>query len=189
MNVPLRAPKRNVGAQDITLTRMRVEDSNTHTDMYLFEGERFNEEFDNGWEAVYMPGNGSSAQFYALNGEDKMAVMATNELEGTYVGFAPGKESNYTISFFGGEGIYYLNDLKEEKSTLIEHGNTYSFTYEEGDMPQRFLISTTPFGIPSVTTGVGTVEAQEKVQKVIYNDHVYIIRAGRVYDIVGKEVR
>jgi hypothetical protein len=168
---------------------MSVADSQTHTDLYLFEGEQFSADYDNGWEAKYMEGDGRSAQFYALNGEDKMAVMATNDLEGTYVGFAPGKESNYTISFFGGEGTYYLNDLKEEQSTAIEQGNTYSFTYEQGDMPHRFLISTTPFGIPSVTTGIGGVEAQEKVQKVIYNDHVYIIRGGKIYDVMGKMMK
>lgn len=190
LNEPLRAPHRTEArSDDFTGMRMSVADSQTHTDLYLFEGEQFSADYDNGWEAKYMEGDGRSAQFYAMNGEDKMAVMATNELEGTYVGFAPGKESNYTISFFGGEGTYYLNDLKEEQSTAIEQGNTYSFTYEQGDMPHRFLISTTPFGIPSVTTGVGTVEAQEKVQKVIYNDHVYIIRGGKIYDVMGKMMK
>ncbi len=190
LNEKLRAPRRKAASENaFSGIRMSVADSQTHTDLYLFEGEQFSADYDNGWEAKYMEGDGRSAQFYAMNGEDKMAVMATDELEGTYVGFAPGKESNYTISFFGGEGTYYLNDLKEEKSTLIEQGNTYSFIYEAGDMPHRFLISTTPFGIPSVTTGVGTVEAQEKVQKVIYNDHVYIIRGGKIYDVMGKMMK
>ncbi len=185
----MRAPKRTANHTGNEMTIIRVSDTKTYTDVCLFEGEQFSEAFDNGWEAEYMEGDGRSAQFYAMNGEDKMAVMATDELEGTPVCFAPGKESNYTISFFGGDGHYYLNDLKEEKSTLMEQGNTYSFSYEEGDMPHRFLISTTPFGIPSVTTGCGGVEAQEKVQKVVYNDHVYIIRGGKIYDVMGKMMK
>ena len=189
LNAKLRAPRRRVAAKEVTMTNIRVSDSKTHTDLSLFEGEQFSEAFDNGWEAEYMEGDGRSAQFYAMNGADKMAVLATDELEGTPVCFVPGKESNYTISFFGGEGNYYLNDLKEEKSTAIEQGNTYSFSYEEGDMPHRFLISTTPFGIPSVTTGCGAVEAQEKAQKIIYNDHVYIIRGGKIYDVMGKMMK
>ena len=172
----------------ISLLTLRLENSKEHTDLYLFEGERFSDGYDNGWEAKQMADEGVM-QFYAMNGEDKMAVLATDELEGTPVCFTPGNESNYTISFFGGDGRYYLNDLKEEQSTAIEQGNTYSFTYEQGDMPHRFLISTTPFGIPSVTTGTGGVEAQEKVQKVIYNDHVYIIRGGKIYDVMGKMMK
>ena len=188
LNVPLKAPRRAMNNDGISLLTLRLENSKEHTDLYLFEGERFSDGYDNGWEAKQMADQGVM-QFYAMSGEDKMAVMATDELDGTPVGFAPGKESDYTISFFGGDGHYYLNDLKEQKSTAIEQGNTYSFTYEEGDMPHRFLISTTPFGIPSVTTGCGGVEAQEKVQKVIYNDHVYIIRGGKIYDVMGKMMK
>ena len=185
----MRAPKRVAAHTGNEMTIIRVSDTKTYTDVCLFEGEQFSEAFDNGWEAEYMEGDGRSAQFYAMNGEDKMAVLATDELEGTPVCFTPGNESNYTISFFGGDGRYYLNDLKEEQSTAIEQGNTYSFTYEQGDMPHRFLISTTPFGIPSVTTGCGAVEAQEKAQKIIYNDHVYIIRGGQIYDVMGKMMK
>ena len=189
LNEKMRAPRRTASREGTAMSIIRVSDSKTYTDVCLIEGEQFSDAFDNGWEAEFMEGDGRSAQFYAMNGEDKMAVMATDELEGTPVCFAPGKESDYTISFFGGDGRYYLNDLKEEQSTMIEQGNTYSFTYEEGDMPHRFLISTTPFGIPSVTTGCGGVEAQEKVQKVIYNDHVYIIRGGKIYDVMGKMMK
>ena len=188
LNVPLKAPRRTMNNDGISLLTLRLENSKEHTDLYLFEGERFSDGYDNGWEAKQMADEGVM-QFYAMNGEDKMAVLATDELEGTPVCFTPGNESNYTISFFGGDGRYYLNDLKEEQSTAIEQGNTYSFTYEQGDMPHRFLISTTPFGIPSVTTGIGGVEAQEKVQKVIYNDHVYIIRGGKIYDVMGKMMK
>lgn len=193
LNVPLRAPRRKVEGEDvnkaISLTRMRVADSKTCTDLYLFEGSDFSGEFDNGWEATYMPGDGRSAQFYAMEEKTKMAVLATDELEGTPVCFAPGKESNYTISFFGGDGTYYLNDLKEQTSTLIEQGNTYSFIYEAGDMPQRFLISSTPFEKPGVATGTETVNNSEKARKVVYQDKIYIIRGGRIYDVVGKMVK
>ena len=188
LNEKLRAPRRNNSRSASAMSIIRVSDNNTYTDVCLIEGEQFSDAFDNGWEAKQMADEGVM-QFYAMNGDEKMAVLATNDLEGTPVCFTPGNESNYTISFFGGDGRYYLNDLKEEQSTAIEQGNTYSFTYEQGDMPHRFLISTTPFGIPSVTTGIGGVEAQEKVQKVIYNDHVYIIRGGKIYDVMGKMMK
>ena len=43
---------------------------------------------------------------------------------------------------------------------------------------------------PQVTTGVDNAEANEAgVQKVIINDHVYILRAEQMYDVTGKMVK
>ena len=189
LNEKLRAPRRTeVRQNDISGMRMRVSDSKTHTDLYLFEDGQFSERYDNGWEAKFMEGDGRSAQFYALNGTDKMAVLATDELEGTFLGFVPGKESGYTISFFGGEGRYYLNDLKMQQSTLIEAGNNYPFTYEAGDDANRFLISRQPFGALS-PTGCDTTHEDIKSTKIFYNGTLYIIRAGRIYSAEGMLVK
>ena len=195
LNAKLRAPRRREDAQEdeVTLSILRVADSKTHTDISLFEGGRFSDEFDNGWEAEYINSDGRSAQFYAMGVNGKMAVLATNELEGTKVGFEPGREREYTIRVMGSGISYYLNDLKEKKSMLICEGNTYSFTYEEGDEANRFLISGTPFEAPQTPTDAGQVPSDQvhgtKVLKVIYQDKVYIIRGGKIYDIVGKVVK
>lgn len=188
-NEKLRAPQRFADEQATTLTRLRVADSQTHTDLYLFEGEKFSEGFDNGWEATYMEGDGRSAQLYAMAAEDKMAVLATPELEGTQVGFAPGQETVYTFSFAGGTGEYYLNDIKAKKSTLIQGGNTYSFEYENGDAANRFYISKTAIDAPAVGTGVDNTQSGVKVQKFIYQNKLYILRNGVLYDATGKIVK
>ncbi len=180
----LRAPKRNASHEGIDLIRIRVADSKTHTDLYLFEGESFSEEFDNGWEAKYMSGDGRSAKLYAETAIGPMAVVAQPEYEGTVLGFAPGKETEYTFTFSGPNKDYYLNDLREKKSTLISEDESYMFTFEEGDT-NRFYISKTPINAPSVATGTENTGDGAKARKVIYNNHVYIIRAGKVYGIDG----
>ncbi|MBR4432691.1 MAG: hypothetical protein IKS76_05805, partial [Paludibacteraceae bacterium] len=184
----LRAPQRFAEEKATTLTRLRVADSQTHTDLYLFEGNQFSEAFDNGWEAQYMEGDGRSAKLYAIASEDKMAVLATDELEGTIVGFAPGQETAYTFSFTGGTGEYYLNDLKLKQSTLISEENSYLFTYEEGD-ENRFYISRTPLTSPQTPTGVDNTKVTPKAQKFIYQDKLYILRNGVLYDATGKVVK
>ena len=191
LNQKLRAPGRRMAHQNEFMgMRMRVTDSQTHTDLYLFEGEQFSEAYDNGWEAKFVSGDGRSAQFYAMNGDEKMAVLATDELEGTPVGFTPGKESNYTISFFGEDNGYYLNDIKLQNSVRISEGETYTFTYEEGDAANRFYISRTAINAPEVATGMENLDAAApRVQKIIYNDKLYIIRGGRLYDATGKVVK
>ncbi|MBQ2608629.1 MAG: hypothetical protein II588_05355, partial [Paludibacteraceae bacterium] len=188
-NEKLHAPQRFADEQATTLTRLRVADSQTHTDLYLFEGEKFSEGFDNGWEATYMEGDGRSAQLYAMAAEEKMAVLATPELEGTQVGFVPGQETAYTFSFTGGTGEYYLNDIKAQKSALIQEGNTYSFEYANGDDANRFYISRTAIDAPATPTGVNNTDASPKAQKFIYQNKLYILRNGVLYDATGKVVR
>lgn len=186
---PLHAPRRVADHAGIELMRIRVADSQTRTDLHLFEGERFSDEFDNGWEAAYMDGDDGTTKLYADVALGRMAVVATDELEGTLLGFAPGKETEYTFTF-GGEGMgYYLNDLKLKTSTLISEEATYSFTYEEDDT-NRFYISRTPIDAPQTPTGVeNTHSGTVKAHKFIYNDKLYIMLNGRVYSAEGQIVK
>ena len=184
-----RAPKRIVAHEGIDLVRIRVADTKTHNDIHLFEGDVFSEAFDDGWEAKYMTGEGISAQLYAMNGEDKMAVLATSTLEGTVLGFAPGREREYTFSFLGADNGYYLNDLKLKTSTPISETEHYTFTYEEGDT-NRFYISKTAIDAPQTPTGVDNTHSGEvKAKKFIYNDKMYIMINGRVYSAEGQIVK
>lgn len=192
INDPMRAPRRAALKRIDALMRIRVSGEKTHTDIWLQQDERFSEGFDNGWEAVYAECDNRSAQLYAVSMLGQMSFIAKPYLEGTPIGFAPSRDGNiYTFSFqYDGEEVYYLNDLKEQKSTLIEAGETYTFTYEEGEMSPRFLISVTPFESPAITTGIENPEKQtSNAQKIIYNDKLYIIRGGRLYDATGKVVR
>ena len=190
LNAKLRAPGRRMAANEVTMTNIRVADSKTHTDLSLFEGDRFSEAFDNGWEAEYMNGDGRSAKLYAETEAGQMAVAAMYDYEGTVVGFAPGQETEYTFSFMGEDNGYYLNDIKLQNSVRISEGETYTFTYEEGDAANRFYISRTAINAPEVPTGMENLDAAApRVQKIIYNDKLYIIRGGRLYDATGKVVK
>ncbi|MBQ8705527.1 MAG: InlB B-repeat-containing protein [Paludibacteraceae bacterium] len=188
-NAPLRAPKRYMDDEPMMM-RLRVADSATYTDLYLIEGEQLSDEFDNGWDGKYQQCDGRSATLYALSPIGNMAVLAQQSVDNTVVVFRPGKYTDYTFTFGNsGEESYYLNDVQLETSTEIKEGNEYRFTYNEGDMEGRFVVSKTPYGSPGTATGIGHTAHPEKVQKIMYNDHIYIIRAGRIYDIVGKQVR
>lgn len=183
---PLYAPRRSNSA-GIAEIRMRVSDSEDYySDLRLFENEQFTNEFDNGWEARYIAGEGFTGQLYA-QADDKMTVLATPNLEGQVVGFVPGMATNYTISFEGdGEG-YYLNDLDEQESTLIEEGNTYLFTPNENTNATRFVISKMP--IHKTTTGNDAINDGTKARKQMIDGILYIIRDGRMYDATGALVK
>ena len=42
---------------------------------------------------------------------------------------------------------------------------------------------------PAVVTGVDQIDAKAGVQKVIIDEHVYILRGGQMYDVNGKMVK
>jgi hypothetical protein len=159
--------------------------------MWLLQDERFDYGFDNGWEAEFVEGDDRSAQLYAVSEIGKMAFLAQPELDGTLLGFAPSRDgAEYTFSFYyTGSQKLYLNDLKLQTSTLVSDNDTYLFTYEKGD-EQRFIISTAPFNIPDISTGVGNTTNGEnaKAVKFIKDDKIFIFVNGTLYDATGKMV-
>ena len=191
-NEPLRAPRRMTGADSEVLgMRISVQNDAARSDIYLLESDQFTEGFDNGWDGNYFSGDANVSQFYSLSPMGKMAVSALPDLDGTILGFDPAKKNEeYTFTFHCNDGEYYLNDLKLEQSTLIQTDESYTFTMEEGDSANRFYISATPFDKPGIATGVTDLDADApKVQKIIYNDKLYIIRGGKVFSADGQLVR
>ena len=190
---PLRSPGHRAAGKsnsDIEALRLAVSDAKGIAYIYLLEGEQFTEGYDNGWELEYKP-NSKYGKLYAISPEQgDMMALARPSLEGTMVGFQPGESSEYTITFNETDGYYYLNDLKMEQSTLIQAGESYTFSVEEGESANRFLISSVPFDKPGIVTGVTNPNAEApKAQKVIYNDKLYIIRGGKVFSADGQLVK
>lgn len=184
-NAALKAPKRIASdiPEHITIS---VRTNERDIDLQLYEDEMFTNEIDKGWEAIYMEGDGRFGELYA-QADEKMSILATPDLEGTILGFAPGETSDYTISFNGDGKGYYLNDMKELKSTLISEGNTYMFSPDESTNATRFVISRTP--IHKVPTGTENVSAGTNARKQMINGTLYIIRDGRIYNAEGALVK
>ena len=192
-NEPLHAPRRPGARQaerDIEALRIAVSDAYGIAYIYLLEGNQFTEGYDNGWELGYKA-NSKYGKLYAISpAQGNMMALARPSLEGTMVGFQRGQSNEYTITFNETEGNYYLNDLKTETSTLIQEGESYTFTVEEGEPENRFLITSIPYEKPGIATGVTDLDADApKVQKIIYNDKLYIIRGGKVYSAEGQLVK
>ena len=96
-----------------------------------------------------------------------------------------GKE--YTLIKVNGDDRYlhhlldaYYNDIK-----LCFPGINFDL-----ESANRFYISRTAINAPEVPTGMENLDAAApRVQKIIYNDKLYIIRGGRLYDATGKVVK
>lgn len=172
---------------DPSMLRIRVADTAYHADLHLLQAVRFAAGFDNGWDGYYMGSEGLSPGLFTLTPDGEMQVSAQPELEGTVVGFTPGKSNTYTFSFIlsagndGDEpGVLYLNDMQLRRSTVIDEVHTYTFQTAEGDMTNRFVISATPFeegqtptGLAELTTIDGTLTlsnpAREPLTITVYD--------------------
>lgn len=155
-NLPLRAPK--YPSNRPSMIRLRVADSTTYTDLYLIEGDQFTDEFDNAWDGKYQPCDGRSATLYAMSPIGDMAVLAQQSVNNTSVVFEPGKKSEYVFTFgYDGDVTYYLNDMQLKTSTEIKEGNEYRFTYNKGDMKNRFLVTRESFDSPNISTGLANI--------------------------------
>ena len=146
LNMPLYAPRRK--AQAVTdepeLMRICVEDSRTRTELYLLQDGRFTNDFDNGWDGYFIKGDGRSAGLWAYSPIGDMAVSAQPAIDGTTLGFVPGRENQYTFSFQWEGEVLYLNDMLLRQSVQIRTGNTYAFTAFDNEAENRFVISHEP---------------------------------------------
>ena len=181
---PASAPRR-VASDDIqNHITINITGNELKTNLRLYENEVFTNEFDNGWEARFLEGDGRAGQLYTQT-DDKMVILATPDLEGTVVGLIPGEATDYTISFEGDGKGYYLNDVKTGESTLIDEANTYNFKSDETTNATRFVISK----MPMQPTGVDEVADGSKARKQMIDGTLYIIRDGRIYTVTGNVVK
>lgn len=181
INTPLRAPKRTDDV--LSVMRVRVSDSRTYTDLYLAQHPFFTDNFDNGWDAAFVEGDGRSASLYAITPLGEMAVAAQPQTDGTVLGFTPGRETEYTFSFgYTGE-MLYLNDTKQKRSTLITDWNTYTFTANEDDDVNRFYISSTPIDVqtPTGLTNIATIDGILRINNPAHEN----LSIG-IYDAAGR---
>ena len=159
--------------------------------VYMLEREDFAENFENGWDGRKMFGDDVAPQLYAFTPDGNMAINCIPTFEGQVLGFRKGTKDNvYTFTFeYDGENTWYLNDLKEQTSTLISADDSYMFTASAEDMAARFVISATP--IRNTPTGVDNNNQNSKVEsrKLLIDGVLYIIRNGQMYNVTGAMVR
>ncbi len=188
--VPTRAPRRNKVAEDApeVISLHVTAGSGYAANAYILGREDFADSFDDGWDGRFMEGDEAAPQLYAPTENGNLVINCVPNIEGTVVCFKRGSvDSEYTFTFsYEGEESWYLNDQKEQESTLISALDSYTFHSSADDMPARFVVSRTP--IYKTPTGVENADGRNQksdVRKIVIDDHVFIIRNGLMYDVTG----
>ncbi|MGM9809374.1 MAG: hypothetical protein ACI30J_00675, partial [Paludibacteraceae bacterium] len=203
LNQKLYAPGRNSTAEILqpdpsapapyepTMLRIRVADTAACYNLYLLQGERFSEGFDNGWDGFFTGTDGRAPGLCALTTAGEMQVSAQPEIDNTTLVFTQGQSDTYTFSFCLTEAEdeplaepLYLNDMQLRKSCLIDDSRTYTFQSSESDMDNRFVISHIAFEEQDTPTGIANLATVD--QQLILNNPAREMLTIRIYDPAGK---
>ena len=182
-NTPLRAkradePKK--GSLCVT-----VEADGWRDQVFLLESEEYDAAFENGYDAhKLMQGN---LNIFTIEGEDVLAVDATNSIIGTRIGVRTGEETAYTLTFgaLSGEAEWSLYDAETQATIDIEEGMQYTFFAEpNSEIRDRFYI-TERSDAPAITTDLDEVNTGVASHKFIKDGRLYVIKNGLIYNTLG----
>ena len=186
-NTPMRVNRRSDNSDKQVLS-ISMEANGQRDKVLLIEQEDYSTEFENGYDAHYMPVGGFNV--FAVEGDDHLAVDATNSIIGTRVGVRTGEETAYTLVFshVNSEEEMMLWDTEADEKVEIREGGMYTFFAEpNSEITGRFIIVEAE--APEIATGVEDVQGDAKVHKFIKDDKLFILKNGVLYDATGMRVR
>lgn len=119
----------------------------------VMEGAQFSAADDNGYDAQkYDHNNGLS--LYVINGEQHMERVATNNVEGMFIGINAPEAGMYTLDFSGVVGMNYsILDMSTNAVISIVEDGEYNFYANAGQDDYRFQI-VAPANMPTAIENV-----------------------------------
>lgn len=192
-NGAIHAPKREVENLEYCVRINAANANSFESQMYVRASETASYSYEEGHDLASQcsttPKYG--ARIWTENYNVRLGIEEAPLTNGnaTYVlGIATPSAGEYTIS---------VAAPKENADLYLTYNGSIIWNLSEGaytvELPKGV---TSGYGLvlqakaPQVITGVDNAEANEAgVQKVIINDHVYILRAEQMYDVTGKMVK
>lgn len=174
------------GALQVTLTAGGMCDQ-----LYMLESQQYNGGFENGNDAHKFENEGLN--LFALDGEDRLAVVATDDMTGTRIGLRTGEETIYTMKFSHllSARDLLLHDAETEQNIEIAEGAEYTFVAAPNMLiADRFtIVEAGGQGHSGSATGCENRTVAVQAQKFIRNGQLYILKNGLLYNAQGVVVR
>ncbi len=189
-NTPLRTPKKAVNLSTLGSLCVTISANGWSDNLYMLESESYDKAYEAGYDATKM--NSGEFNVFAVEGESRLAVDATNNIIGTYVGVRAGEETTYTLSFshLMTNNELFLLDKETNEIVDIYDGVEYTFYAEpNSEITDRFQILGRE-KTPEVTTAIEEAADNDgtKVHKFIKDNQLYILKNGVLYNATGARV-
>lgn len=180
MNRPMRAPQ--IEDENFMRVRMQVNSQNSGADrMYVIQYENTTRGYDNGYDAKNIIAQGQ-ANIYTNEPEGQMEISIADQIDSTFIGFAAGEDSEYTLTFTSLVGQdMYLHDLEADSLFLLIEEGQYTFSAHPNSVnDMRFQLLLYPDfsdDLPGngVTTGIDNLVSSAQVW--VNDKRVYIADA------------
>lgn len=158
-NAAIMAPKRVNNTISAALI-INVTDGVSTDRVVLVEDNKYSDAYDNGADAEKYMNN--TFNIYA-NAERNLAMVATNDIEGTELTFAAGNAVNYTMTFGKTMGDFVLVDRANNNQVAIVEGGIYTFAAQPNATAEaRFAI----VPVAKMPTAIENTEVKANVKGI-----------------------
>lgn len=185
----VRAPQKE--KTEIPILKMRVEGKRFADELYLLCREDWTHAYEPGYDGKKIYGDSRTPQLFAIEADDNMSVNAVDDIDGQYLGFIAGEETEYTLTFDpstlnGQYSRLYLHDLTAGTSIDLLASDSYSFSVGKKGETRRFLISSSATVNEEVDGGLLKGYAYDGV---LYVENFTDSEGDwTVYDAVGRKI-
>ena len=195
---PIYAPKRSA-VDEVLRTGIILSDGEASDKTTILISDQYSgADYEIGADLEKMFGNGYTLATYSLSGSTRLAYNAMSKSDATAVipiGYRAPAEGEYTFSLNPryAEANFERVDLIDYQTGSLTNLMTSSYTFTTGRTQDDSRFALNVVMKPTITTDVENGANGENdangVEKVIINDHMYIIRSGKMYDATGKCVK
>jgi hypothetical protein len=177
---------------DIVILNSQEQEAD-HTGLVI--NDRWSPAYEIGGDLEKMFGNANRTAIYTLSGNTRLAYNAlsyNDALVAIPVGFRAQANGEYTIQLRNTEDIedvesIELKDLYNNQTTNLLY-NDYTFYSDATQEDSRFVVYLVPK--KNTTTDISTItNGNTENRKIIFNNHLYIIHNGNIYNGTGQMVK
>lgn len=153
----VRVPRKN--KMEVPVFKIRVEGKRFSDELYLLCREDWTHDYEPGFDGKKIYGDSRTPQLFAIESDDNMSVNAVDDIDGQYLGFIAGEETEYKLAFDpstlnGRYSRLYLHDLTAGTSIDLLASDSYSFSVGKKGETRRFLISSSSTVNEEVDSGL-----------------------------------
>jgi len=196
---PIYAPKRTA-ADRVLRTGIVLSGAETSDKTTILVSDKYSAaDYEINADLEKLFGNGYTLATYSLSGSTRLAYNAMSKNDATAVipiGYRAPAEGEYTFSInprYAENGAFSRVDLIDYEAGTVTNLLYGSYTFESARTQNDTRFALNVVLKPTITTDVENGANGENdangVEKVIIDDHMYIIRSGKMYDATGKCVK
>ena len=194
-----RAPSKNNKVDSIPVwTQIDVKGSQFSDRMWIFTEANCTHSYDNGYDGEKFIGSYVSPQIYAIETDGIYQVNSVDDMNNTYLGFQPGEDSLYSLTFthYNLESkynnVYLVDSIAHTTTDITASGSTYSFTSLPTDtLIKRFKIVTNTLlttKLNSVYSGNAALNVFSSKQTVFVDNKSDANGTLQIYDVAGRMI-